>query len=84
MEHQQMIMGTIAMLTLAGSLIGVFVNHEKKMALSNQQIDNNQRQVDKLEIRVSDLETNLFKKLDHISNDIQDIKITMARSGFNK
>lgn len=75
-----MVGSTVAMLTMAGSLIGVFVTHEKKMALSNQAIENNQKQVDKLEVRVTDLENNLFKKLDHIQSDIQEIKVTMARS----
>ena len=80
MDNFHMVMGTIAMLGMAGSLIGVYVNHEKKMALSNQAIDNNQKQVDKLELRVTELESNLFKKLDSISKDIQEIKIGMARN----
>ena len=47
------------------------------------QQSNNQKQVDKLEVRVTDLENNLFKKLDHIQKDIQDIKVAFARSENN-
>lgn len=80
MEAGQMITGTIGMITLATALVGVIINHAKKMALANQAIDNTQKQVDKLEVRVTDLETNLFKKLDHIQVDIQEIKVAIARS----
>lgn len=75
-----MILGTAGMLGLAGALIGVFVGHEKKMALSNQEIYTNQKQIDKLETRVTELENNLFKKLDNISKDIQEIKINIVRN----
>ena len=80
MNGVELILGTAGMLGLAGSLIGVFVSHEKKMALSNQAIDQNQKQIDKLETRVTDLENNLFKKLDNISKDIQEIKINIVRN----
>ncbi len=80
MDLQPMITGTIGMLTLAIALVGVIINHAKKMALANQAIDNTQKQIDKLEVRVTDLETNLFKKLDHIQTDIQEIKVAIARA----
>ena len=83
METGPLITGTIGMLTLAGGLVGVVIKHAKEMALANQANENTQKQVDKLEVRVTDLENNLFKKLDHIQNDIQDIKVAIAR-GENK
>lgn len=75
-----MVTGIIGMLTLALGLVGVVINHAKNMALANQANVNTQQQVDKLEVRVTELESNLFKKLDHIQSDIQDIKVAIARN----
>ena len=80
MESSQMITGTIGMLTLAIGLIGVIINHAKNMALAKQANENTQLQVDELKVRVTDLESNLFKKLDHIQSDIQEIKVAIARA----
>jgi len=76
---QELIGGTIAMLGLAGSVIGIWIKANEKILLANQRNKYTQIQLDKLEIRVGELENNIYAKLDTILTEINNIKITVVK-----
>lgn len=74
-----MIEATLGMVSMAAGLVGVFVSAEKKIALSRQEIRFLKDQHDKLELRVTELENNIYEKLDMIFEKIQLIEIKIAK-----
>lgn len=79
MNSSQLIEATIGFLTMAGGLVGVYVTHEKKLALAKQENVHTQNQVNKLEKRVGELEDRIFQKLDKMNESIEEIKIQIAK-----
>lgn len=79
MDFTQMLGSTIALLTLAGSLIGVYVTHEKKMAINKAEIDYLKADVIKIEHRVNELEDKLMGKVDIIMEKLNKIEIQIAK-----
>lgn len=79
MENGVMIEATIGMVSMAAGLVGVFINAEKKIALNRQEINFLKEQHAKLEIRVSELENNIYERLDMILEKIQLIEIKIAK-----
>jgi len=79
MNNSTLIEATIGFLTMTGGLIGIYVTHEKKLALAKQQILYTQQQVNKLEKRVADLEEKIFAKLDKMNDSMEEIKIKIAK-----
>lgn len=69
----------LGMLSLAGGIIGVFVTHEKKMALNRQEIIFLKEVHNKLEVRVNELEDKLMDKVDIIMNKLEAIHIQIAK-----
>ena len=82
-DYAFLIPSSLAFLGMAGALIGVWIKANEKILLARQANSYTQKQVDKLELRITELENNLFKKLDAIQIDIQEIKIGMARNERN-
>lgn len=79
MEFSPLIPGTVAMLTLAGALIGVYVRANEKILLANQANKYTQQQVERLERRVEQLEDKIFDKLDAMQKSIEELKIEIAQ-----
>lgn len=79
MENSAMVEATLGMVTMAGALIGIYVTHEKKMALNKQEIEFTKNQLAKLEARVSELENNIYERLDMILEKIQLMEIKIAK-----
>lgn len=79
-SYSPLITGTIAMLTMAGALIGVYVKANEKILLANQANRYTQKQVDKLEKRVDELENKIFDKLDIMQQSIEELKLIIAKN----
>lgn len=79
-EYSSLIPGTIAMLSMAGAIIGIYVKANEKILLANQANKYTQQQVDKLEKRVGELEDKIFQKLDDMQHSIEELKLIMAKS----
>ena len=74
-----MVAGTLGMLSLGGALIGVYVKANEKILLARQANMYTQKQVEKLERRVEQLEDKIFDKLDQMQKSIEDLKIEIAQ-----
>lgn len=74
-----MVEATLGMVSMAAGLVGVFVSAEKKIALSRQENKFTKDQLEKLELRVTELENNIYEKLDMIFEKIQLIEIKIAK-----
>ena len=74
----ELVMASIAMLTLASGGVGIYVSAEKKILLARQENKFTQRQLDKLEERVSKFEDDIFKRLDQIQSNIGQINTNIA------
>ena len=79
MDYGPMVAGILGMLTLAGSLVGVWVKANEKILLARQANVYTQKQVEKLERRVEQLEDKIFDKLDQMQKSIEDLKIEIAQ-----
>ena len=79
MDYGPMVAGTLGMLSLGGALIGVYVKANEKILLARQANVYTQKQVEKLERRVEQLEDKIFDKLDQMQKSIEDLKIEIAQ-----
>lgn len=79
MDYGPMVAGTLGMLSLGGALIGVYVKANEKILLARQANMYTQKQVEKLERRVEQLEDKIFDKLDQMQKSIEDLKIEIAQ-----
>jgi hypothetical protein len=84
MDFGQLLAAIIGMLTLAGGIIGVYVEGSKKIALSRQANAYTQRQVDKLEQRLDEMENNIYNRLDLILDHLQKLEIKFAQRNNNQ
>ena len=66
--------------SLAGGIIAIYVSGSKQLALSHQKNDYTQSQLEKLEVRVKDIEQNIALKIDKIDENIMEIKLILAKA----
>ena len=79
MDYGPMVAGTLGMLSLTGALIGVYVKANEKILLARQANMYTQKQVEKLERRVEQLEDKIFDKLDQLQKSIEDLQIEIVQ-----
>lgn len=80
MDKSALIGATLTMLSLAGGVIGIYVAHEKKLALAKQENLFTKQELEKLEQRVVVLENNVYKKIEAIFNELTAIKVAIAKN----
>jgi len=78
MQFVEMIGATVALLTMAGGVVLIYVAHERKMAINKAEIDYLRVDLIKVEKRVQDLEDKLVIKVDKIMDKLKEIEIKIA------
>jgi hypothetical protein len=68
----------IGLITMAGSVVLIYVSHERKMATNKAEIDYLRIDLTKVEKRVQDLEDKLVNKIDSIMEKLKEIEIKIA------
>jgi len=76
----EMIGATLTLIAMAGSVVLIYVNHERKMATNKAEIDYLRIDLTKVEKRVQDLEDKLVIKVDGILEKLKSIEIKIAEN----
>jgi len=79
MQFGEMIGATVGLLTMAISVVLIYVAHERKMAINKAEIDYLREDLGKLEKRVQDLEDKLVTKVDKIMEKLNNIDLKIAK-----
>lgn len=79
MTTGEVIAATIMIASMVGSLVAIYVSHEKKMATNTARINYLENDLSKLQVRVGDLEDKLVIKVDQIMEKLNKIEIQLAK-----
>jgi ubiquinone biosynthesis protein UbiJ len=79
MAFGELIGATVGMITMAISVVLIYVAHERKMAINKAEIDYLREDLGKLEKRVQDLEDKLLMKVDKIMEKLNNIDLKIAK-----
>lgn len=71
---QAVISGTIGFLTLAGGIVGIFVDFTKRQALSAQRIETLENEKKELRQDLKDFQMTMFDKMDKLYDIITELR----------
>ena len=79
MTTGELIGSTLAMISMAGGLVAIYVAHERKMATNAAEINYLKSDVAKLQIRVGNLEDKLSAKIDLVMEKLGEIQVKISK-----